>query len=763
MFSAILLLFSCNISKVRKLTDPQLVKNNVKVLGTEKGRFLQTDLESQIKQKPNKKFLGLRLSVTIYRWRNKQNDSSNVNIIQKEYGVAPIKLDSSLIESSIKSIKNYLRSKGYYYPEVNFEVLEGQILKGRFKVNYIVTPNKSYNYGKYNVHAADKKIYELLNATLDNSLIKIGHQLDREELLNEQVRITTLLRNNGYLLFSKEFIDFEVDTTLGNFYVGLSLHVKNKNDYELHKQFTIKDITIEIETGEKDKNNNAKDSLFYKGFGYKPNGINLNPEILSKMIFLKSGEMFQQTKLAKTYNHFSDLQMLRMVNIIPFPEENDTINYVDFKTTLKLLKKYDFFVEPQLTTSDQGNLLTGASYRNYGGAGIIQFSNRNIFHNAEIFQLRFRASIEAQRGENVPSVPFFNSNEFGLSASIIFPQLLFLNKLERKLNNATSKTILNTSVIYEKNIDYERRVLIIGSSYQISIKSINLYVAFPEFSYIRTNLTSNLLENRSKNDIFLQNLFANNLIINDIRLGFVYNNQGQTKNKNYIFLRWDALDLAGNIVTGFKELFGAKKNDAGRYQLMGINYFQYAKSYIDFRYYHTLDENNSMVYRVAFGYGLPYGNSPDFVPFEKRFFIGGANSIRAFIPRSIGPGTYNDSNQIDHSGEIKLELNYEYRFNIFKHVIEGAIFTDAGNVWTARATEQKGANFEFSKFYNELAIGSGVGVRLNFNIFLFRLDAAFPIHNPSLPENKRWVINEYSGANWIWDFGLLNFGVGYPF
>jgi outer membrane protein assembly factor BamA len=511
------------------------------------------------------------------------------------------------------------------------------------------------------------------------------------------------------------------------------------------------------------------DTVFTTNFKYLPNGSKINSGIIAKMNFLMKGELFQQNNLSKTYSRLNDLQLFRLVTITPIVVQNDSGDFIDFYCVLKQNDKYDIILEPQAITSDQANLVNIPSLRNYGLAAVIQLTDRNIFHNGEILQLRFRSSFEAQRGENIDPTPFFNSSEQSFSASISIPQLLFLNKIDRKINNANTKTIVNSSVIYEKNVQYERRVFTLGSSYQINRKLISYFVAFPEFSFVRTNFTNAELEKKSKTDIFLQNVFANNLIVSDIRLGFTYNSQPISKGKSYVFLRWDVLELAGNIVSAFNVLLNAPKitdtasNIKNQFELFGLNYFQYIKTYIDFRYNHWLDFNNNVVYRAAFGYALPYGNSPDFIPFEKRFFTGGANSIRAFRPRSIGPGSYSTTNQIDKSGDIKIELNVEYRFNIYKHLFEGAVFTDAGNVWSFKQDSRIGADFDIQNFYNQIALGSGLGIRLNLGIFIFRLDGAVPLHDPSKEFSKRWVINNAKNLDWYWDNSIFNFGIGYPF
>lgn len=765
-------LFSaCNIARIHKKEGPKLVKNAVVIAEKKKEKLFKSDLLNQVKQKPSNKFLTLvRLNVFFYRLGDAgKKDTKLKRFFRDELGSVPVILDSSMIEISMRAMRNYLKSHGYHFSEITYKVEDTQWLKERKIVTYYVKLNNQYKYNKLNINCPDKKLFELLNATLNESNIKIGRGLNREDLLNEQNRMTTILRNNGYYTFAKEYIDFNMDTNYIEDFVAIDININNKTEQVPFKQYYIRNLTIEVEPGDKNAVK-TKDTLNTKNFKYIPNDSKLHPTILDKMNFLMGGALFQQNNLNKTYSRLNDLQLFRLVTITPTVIENDSQHYIDFYINLKPLGKYDITLEPQAITSDQGNLIAAQSSRNYGLAAVVQLTDRNVFHNGEILQFRFRSSFEAQRGENINPVPFFNSNEQSFTASIIVPQLLFFNKLDRKFNNANTKTIINSSIIYEKNVDYERRVLTLGSSYQVNRRLINYFVAFPEMSYVQTSFNNTTLEERSKTDIFLQNVFANNLIINDIRLGLVYNTQPISKGKSYYFIRFDAIELAGNIVTGLNKLLGAAKvTDESRkikdqYEILGLNYFQYVKSYIDARYTHWLDANNTVVYRAALGYALPYGNSPDYIPFEKRFFTGGANSLRAFRPRSIGPGIYSSTNQIDKSGDIKLELNAEFRFNIYKKFFEGALFTDAGNIWTVRQDEQRlGANFDMTSFYKELAIGSGVGVRLNLNIFIFRLDAAFPLHDPTKSVNNRWVIEKASDFSWYWDNSIFNFGIGYPF
>jgi outer membrane protein assembly factor BamA len=283
-----------------------------------------------------------------------------------------------------------------------------------------------------------------------------------------------------------------------------------------------------------------------------------------------------------------------------------------------------------------------------------------------------------------------------------------------------------------------------------------------QFSYIKTDLKSSALIDRAQTDIFLQNLFSNNVIM-DGSYGFTYSNKAIAKGRSFSFLHWDVIEIAGNTLTFINQILNQERSSNGRFKLFGVNYFQYARSAIDYRFNTIYDRNHATVYRIYTGLMMPYGNSPDYTPFEKRFFVGGANSLRAWRPRSIGPGSFVADNQIDHSGDVKLEMNAEYRFNIYHRWLEGALFTDAGNIWALKKDATRpGAEFSFSRFYEEVAIDAGFGLRLNFTIVLIRFDLGIPLRDPTYAMADRWVIRNFRGG-WLSDNLYFNFGIGYPF
>jgi len=751
-------MFSCNISKHKNPNELLLVKNKIELNEGKKSRFFKSNLESQIRQKPNKKLFGLfQTKLFFYEIGSSGKDGKFKKFLREKLGEEPVFLDSSLIETSVNSMKSFLKTRGYYYPEITSNI---KIKRNHAKVFYDISLGNPYRIYGVTLNVADKRINEIISENKDRKYLRAGNDLNRDNMISEQNRISSLLRDNGYYLFNKEFVGFDIDTNEGDYYASIGINVKNKAAFERHDIYYFNNIFAEIELQKPIPENQS--ILNFGQIYYLPNGFPLNPEVIERAIFLEKNQIFSQTKLDRSFYRLNDLQLFKFINISPIINDSSEKKEINYRIKLTPLPKLDATIEPQAITTDQGNVLSGTTNQNYGLAAVLQLADRNAFHNGEILRLRFRTSFEAQRGVGIPRKPFFNSNEQSLTADIIFPKLVFLKLLENKIENYSAKTLVSNSIIYEQNVDYLRRVFTSGISYQITKKQLSYYIVPFEVSYIRTLFANPDLEEKSKTDPFLQNIFANNLIT-DSRFGFMFSTQKPEYDKSFFFLKWDLLELAGNTITALNKLFNAEKNSKNVYELLGVNYYQYAKSSIDYRYNQFLDVNNKIVYRLAIGAAFPFGNSPDFVPFEKRYFTGGANSIRAFRPRSIGPGSYNVPDQIDRSGEVKLEANFEYRFNIYNRIIEGALFTDAGNVWTAKNDGRPGANFDSGKFYKQLAVGSGFGLRLNFNIFIFRLDMAVPIYDPRQAEDKRLVIKNLDGMSWIWDNSVFNFGVGYPF
>ncbi len=753
------LLQACNITKELRSSQQHLyVGSEVKVKGETRNDVIRP-IGDYIKQKPNKKFLGItKLKMRMFYAGSRENSGRITSYLRNHYGEPPVMLDTAFIDASIKSMKGYLKSVGFYYPEITYEV---HSRRNRAKVTYFVQTNGVYHIQSYQINCADKKIYDLIKSKEDESLINLGSRLKQEALLSEQKRIVDLLRNNGYYTFTSEFVSFDMDTANNNFNVNLSVKVLNKGFYETHQQHYIGKIFINIEPNYDISSFKNQDTLQSGNVYYILNKYKLNKEVLERSLLLNEEKFFSQQLLTTTYKRLGDLNVFRFINITSKSFVMNDTSWVEYYVRLAPTIKYDYVLEPQAIVSDQNNTFTNQSnYGNYGLAGILQLNNRNVFKNAELFNLTLRSSFEAQGKASGKS--WFNATEQSLTASISLPRLVFLRQLDKNTNIFGTKTIFTTSAIYELNSNFERRVFTIGGIYQLSKKYTTYSITPIEISYTKNTINSTDLFDQINKDIYLFTMFSNSLILGS-KFGFTYTNKQRAKGLHHIFLRWDVLEVSGNAATLVNNLIKAPRNENGYYEIFDVNYSQFAKTAIDFRFNTKYDRNNATVYRLFTGIGIPYGNAPRFLPLERRFWVGGANSLRAWFPRSLGPASYYQSGQIDHSGDIKIEANAEYRFNLYDRWFEGAVFVDAGNVWMSKKDPQReNANFEFNRFYKELGIGAGLGFRLNFDIILIRFDLAIPLHDPSYNQGSRWVIRNFE-QTWLTNNLNFNFGIGYPF
>lgn len=751
---------ACNLPKLARKEGPFLYKNTLTVAEKKESRNFSSDLDAFIKQNPNKRFLGIaRFGLRYYVFGSHFPNTTFGRFLQTKAGDAPVILDSSLIEVSIKGMKAFLRTQGYYAPEITYKV-SGRI--HRKKVHYEVTAGKAYHIYKKELHVADRRLHQLLEEENELSHLRLGNRLVFENLLKEKNRIADLYRNNGYFSFNKDMVSFDIDTMVGNFHAMVGTQIKNPGDFDRFRTYKIGTIALQVDQEADSALINSK-TFVEKNFTFRPGSYPLHPEILERVILLEPGRRYNQEMANATFTRLSELQIFRTVNMtaIPLFEKSDT-PAVDYQIKLQPKPKYDITFEPQAITSDQSNLVTGSTGRNYGFASQLTFTNRNVFHRAEVLQLSYRASIEAQRGAGISASPFFNSFESNLTATLIFPKLLFLSRTDRRWSNSVNRSLLSATTIWEQNVNWIRSVYALGFSWQRSRKYFNQNFTPMELSYINTRFNNSSLETQSKSDPYLQSVFNNNLVTSS-RFSFVFNNQTDPRKKNFIYIRWDVLELAGNFIDFSQRMLGFAPGDSGFRTVLGVQYFQYAKTYADLRYNHYLDENDRLAGRLAIGVAIPYGNSPDYIPFDKRFFTGGANSIRAFLPRSIGPGGYNAAGNLDRSGDLRLEASVELRFNLFNHFLEGAVFTDAGNIWRVKDDGRAEATFQLNTFYRQLALGSGLGIRLNLDFLVLRVDAAIPILDPRLPAGNRNLLSTYTSPSTIFRNTVFNFGVGYPF
>ena len=504
----------------------------------------------------------------------------------------------------------------------------------------------------------------------------------------------------------------------------------------------------------------AADTLFKGRYTFiSDNRFKYNPDLFMRLNSLKSGELYGLDKVKQTFNAYSGLNQFQFVNIRfrkdTMEDDDDLLNcYINLMPMSKQSVSLD--IEG---TNTSGNL---------GVAGNLNYQHRNLFRNAEIFRVSLRGAMERQQWmvENVSNN--FNTREMGVEASLSVPRLIGPGNWFRYFDRYLPQTVLTMGYNYQDRPDYTRTITNIKAGYNwkttkllwhnlnlVDFNMVNLYSFEPEFI-------------NSIKDLYIKSSFTDHLIF-ATNYSLVYNTQQSNIRENYRYVKF-TFESAGNTLNLLSKITGSQKSESidslgiatsSYYKIFDTRYAQYVKADLEIRYGYILDKYNSIVGRAFAGIGLPYGNF-DVLPFEKKYFTGGANGIRAWQVRSLGPGTYEAPPEAypNQSSDIKLEVNLEYRFRLVR-MLEGALFLDAGNIWAINDKDNReGAKFKFGNFYKQIAIGTGTGFRFDFNYFIFRLDVGMKLRDPSQELANGWIIGNRKLNNN--DFNV-SFAIGYPF
>jgi outer membrane protein assembly factor BamA len=765
LFGLILLMSAC--SSTKRLTEGQylLVSNKVKIVNPAK-EISSGTLQSFISQRPNNKFLGI---VPIKLWYN--------SLFPKK-GEPPVVLDKSLIADSEEKIRKYLASVGYFNSQVSHTL---KLKKKKAKnVTYFVSLSVPYRIRDIVYQIKDDSIKNLVLGNNSGSFIKIGEVFNSIEVENERVRITTLLNENGYFSFTKDYIYFEVDSALNSRQLDLSIVIKNielpspapnmpPNEIN-HKIYYINDVyiypnvktlqadttlsdTIVEEVGRKgDSNTNPYYIVFVPP-------LKIKPRILTRSMFIERGEKYNAVDAQQTYKKLIDLRIYKHVTVnFRDAERRDPghpdRNYLDCSVQLTRQPVHSYSIEAQGTTSG-GDL---------GLGGYLNYQNKNLLRGGEIFNLRLKGAVEAQDGGSTSSetesqkVLFFNTFEAGIDANLTIPK--FLAPINQDIFSwyFRPKTNINIGYNWQDNLDYKRIITNVSFSYEWSETRTKSHILYPaDINLVKVQTTPYYDSVLSQESERYKNQYTDHLIVG-LKYSYIFNNQELNKLKNFFYFRGN-IETSGNFLALVESIAGTAVNDDGYKTIFGIRYSQYFKTNYDFRYYIIKSKKQNIAMRFAIGVAVPYGNSID-IPFEKGFYGGGANGMRAWPLRYLGPGAYQNLNpEIERVGDFQVEGNLEYRFSIYK-IFKGAIFYDIGNIWYLKENETfPGGELSLQEFPGEFAMDIGLGIRLDFNYFIFRIDVAQRMKDPAFPQGDRWVIGKYRD----WFNPVFNLGIGYPF
>jgi outer membrane protein assembly factor BamA len=755
-----------------------LLKKNIVEFDTLNPGIDTDELSAIIRPRPNKKFLGiLPFKLWFYHLGTKGKQESGFRTwLREKVGSRPVVFDPGTAENSVTGIENYMDKTGYFHSTADYHL---STRKKKATVTYTVKPADPYRIRNLAYDIKDTVLLSFMNNETELSRLKSGMIFNAFELDAERERISEILLNNGYFQFDRNYIYYEIDSSLNSHQMDILIKVKDflrvmKPDssdghYFSHYRYKINHIYINtnydnllLDEGETDtlvftaKQNNIKE-LPAKYYFFSQDRLKVRPMTVTQSIFMKEGDIYSARDVRMTRLRLSEIGLFGYTNI-RFKEvetiDSAGFGFLDCYLDLGRNKLHAFTIEAE-----------GTNRGGRPGIGLnFSYQNRNIFRGSEILQLRAHISLEAQKdlatsGDDVTgSIPFFNTIETGFEVSLRFPRFLIPISQHFFPKYFKPKTTIRTGFGYERRPEYTRSPIFLTFGYDWKESDTKRHIINPfDWNIVNVELSPDfkeIVENEPNDRI--RNQYTDHLIT-AISYSFIFNNQNILKLNNFIYFRGD-VETGGNLLYLGYSLFGNKSDSLDYYTLNGIRFSQYARIGADFRFYNVVEQNTTVAYRVFAGIGIPYGNAV-VLPLEKGFYGGGANGMRGWPLRRLGPGSYsNPEDNFDKMGDIQLEANIEYRFPVYKFFRLG-LFLDVGNIWLIQKNESyPGGEFKFDKFYKDIAMDAGIGVRLDFNFFILRIDAAIPVRDPALPENERWTIN-----TWQFNDVLLNFGIGYPF
>ncbi len=751
----------CACSSTKYVPENRYLLDKYKIK-VDKRKIKDEEFKSYLKPKPNKRILGFKFYLFIYNL-SKKDKINWWNRSLRTIGEEPVLYDIYQSGKTRDQLELFLKNKGYYDALVTDSVI---IDKRKVKVIYNIKENTPYRIGDIGYLIEDSALAKIILRDTLQSLVKKGHILDVDVLASERDRIEILLRNLGYYKFSKDdYIFFEADSSKSSHLVNIKYIIRNFREESPdglittipHPRYRIGKVFINTTYKPKEAIKNDQSSLV-KLDTLRTDDINIifsgSPGIKSNVVvsstFILPGEYFNQENVILSYRHLSSLEVYRLVNI-EFNEREGQIGeserVLDCNILLTPFLMQSITVDPEVTNSS-GNI---------GGRCNLIFQHRNLFMGAENFDFRLKGGIETQKETDNNS--YGNLIELGAETTLKIPKFLLPFRTDQFIRKFNPKTSFTLAYNFQQRPEYTRTIANVSFGYTWKGNRFLTHNINPlELNFVRIPAMSQSFSEWLQGKYISYSYQPHMVSVSNYTV--VYSNQRIQAIRDFIYIRYNA-ESAGNILYSLYNLTGQPKND-GVYEIFNTDFAQYVRSDIDFRYYHIINKDNSLIYRVFAGAGLPYKNSTA-LPFEKKYFSGGANSIRAWQVRDLGPGSYEELNPgpfPNQTADIKLEVNVEYRFKLF-WLIKGALFIDAGNIWAINNKDERtGALFKFDKFYKDIAVGTGFGTRFDFSFFIFRLDLGIKIKNPIYPEGKKWFMGnrELSRKDFV-----LNFGIGYPF
>lgn len=755
----------CSCSTTRKLPPNEklyigaTVKIDDKNNAVKKEKELEDELKGLLRPKPNTNILGIRYKLMFYNMIDTVRHKKGLgNFIKNKLGEPPVLFSNVSVDANNKILVNRLENRGYFKTRSSAEIIDK---KRKVKIIYRPVPGTEYHIRKveFLMDSTFEVGDEIMN-TASETFLKVGDAYDLDVIKAERERIDIRLKEKGFYYFSSDDIIVQADSTVGDHLVDLFVRIKQsapdkaKRIYRIANAYIFPNYSISD-----DFSNDLMEATQHGDFYLADPEHKWKAKTFERIIFFKPGDIYNRTDHNRTLSNMVSLGAFKFVKN-RFEETGDSARLNAFYFLTPLPKKS---IRAEITGKKTDADFTGTDFT-------INWRNRNTFRGAELLVISAYTGTDLQAGGNQSlsnrsyfklgsqitiSVPRFITPFKIRSAAPFVPKTRFTVGYDF-LNRKNSYTLNSFRSLFgynwKENLQKEHELNVVDVNYVHPINVTDQYKALAE------------------TDATLKKAIEDQFTVG-LSYRYTFTNTAETKRIHTAYFQ-GALDLSGNIL-GL--VTGANVKEGKVSTLFGAPFSQYIKMETDYRYYLKLSENSKLASRVFAGLGYAYGNSVN-LPFVKQFFIGGSNSIRAFRARTIGPGTYyapDDPNTTagftaDQSGDIKLELNSEYRTRL-KGIMHGAVFIDAGNIWLLNDDLDPDAIKEgalFTKdFFKELLVGTGVGLRFDLSFVILRLDLAFPLRKPWLPQGQRWVIDDirFGDPTWRKENLVLNLAIGYPF
>lgn len=739
-------------------------------------------IEYYIRQSPNKRILGMDFYVWVYE---KIDTTKNNwwNRFKAQIGEEPVIYDQSLTDISVKNLSTYLNTRGYFSSKVDVKV-DTTRRHRRAEITYTIHQGEPMRINRLEYEILDKSVESLILADTSNTLLRHGEILDISHLDEERERIATNLNNQGFYDFTVNNISYNVDTLIGNNRADVQMVVNPKlagysvmgaPQWEDNSVYRLRNINVyptydpTLRMSEGFKSGANIDTTYFYGLNIIRD-VDATPRlrdaVLRRTIPLYPSFIYSAEQVDKSYNELMSLGFFRNAKIefTPVDSEASYVSYIAHEgnndvmvNTRESYLDCNIYCTPALKQSVKVELEATSTSTFYGMGATLGYSNSNVFRGAEAFDISAGFGWEFMYARDVKKR---SAHEFSITAGLSFPRFLAPVYPSPESNIWQPRTRLELSFDYQNRPYYCRNLFSARWAYSWNLGRRSSFVLRP--------IDINWIDVKSVDEDFLadiDNMYLRTSFESQLNAGlsasYVYNTQRSSKEMDGTALRLN-LETSGNLIQGLESLFSHHAEGKNHYEILGIRYSQYVRADLNLRHKIDFGHNLALAGRIFGGIGVTYGNSAGYsIPFDRMFYCGGANSMRGWAPRTLGPGNkaqVTDAVYPAQVGDVRLEANVEFRFPIW-WIFHGATFIDVGNVWYLRNTQGSAPEevFHFNKFYKQLGVNTGLGLRIDAYFVILRIDWGLQLHNPGWAEGERWI------HNFKWDNMAINFGVGYPF